>query len=36
MELEECPECHELFTEEELELHFLDAHPKPLPEKEDD
>ncbi len=36
MDLEECPECHEMFTEEELEQHFLDAHPRPVPDKEED
>jgi hypothetical protein len=36
MDLEECPECHELFPEDELQAHFVSEHPRSVPEKEED
>jgi hypothetical protein len=36
MELDQCPECGEMFPVDELQAHFVKEHPRPVPEKEED
>jgi hypothetical protein len=36
MDLEQCPECGEMFPEDELQKHYLREHEMPKPEKEED